>query len=58
MANGGAISAEHGIGQTKLADFMRFGNKTKIQALKAIKKAIDPQSIMNPGKLLPVEQAE
>ncbi|MFT8796654.1 FAD-binding oxidoreductase [Zymomonas mobilis] len=58
MANGGAISAEHGIGQTKLADFMRFGNKTKIQALKAIKKAIDPQSIMNPGKLLPAEQAE
>lgn len=56
MANGGAISAEHGIGQTKLADFVRFGNKAKIQALKAIKKALDPESIMNPGKLLPADK--
>lgn len=50
---GGSISAEHGIGRMKLAEFARLGGAARLGALRAIKRAIDPQGIMNPGKLVP-----
>ena len=50
---GGSLSAEHGIGQTKLADFARTAGTTRLAALRAIKQALDPHGIMNPGKLVP-----
>jgi FAD/FMN-containing dehydrogenase len=49
---GGSISAEHGIGQMKLAELERLGPPAKIHALRAIKHALDPLGIMNPGKLV------
>ncbi|MGQ0559392.1 MAG: FAD-binding oxidoreductase [Sphingosinicella sp.] len=52
-AAGGSISAEHGIGQMKLADFARLGGAARLGALAAIKRALDPAGIMNPGKLVP-----
>jgi FAD/FMN-containing dehydrogenase len=52
-AEGGSLSAEHGIGQTKLAEFVRTAGPVRMGALKAIKAALDPAGIMNPGKLLP-----
>jgi FAD/FMN-containing dehydrogenase len=52
-AAGGSISAEHGIGQLKLSEFARLAPPGRIHALRAIKEAIDPLSIMNPGKLVP-----
>ncbi|PZU10375.1 FAD-binding oxidoreductase [Sphingomonas sp.] len=52
-SEGGSLSAEHGIGQTKLAEFVRTASPARIGALKAIKAALDPAGIMNPGKLLP-----
>lgn len=52
-AEGGSLSAEHGIGQTKLAEFVRTASPARLGALKAIKAALDPAGIMNPGKLLP-----
>ncbi|WP_129791700.1 FAD-binding oxidoreductase [Sphingosinicella sp. CPCC 101087] len=52
-AAGGSISAEHGIGQMKLAEFARLGGATRIAAIRAIKQALDPAGIMNPGKLVP-----
>jgi FAD/FMN-containing dehydrogenase len=52
-AAGGSLSAEHGIGQTKLAEFARLADPTRIAALRAIKSALDPRGIMNPGKLVP-----
>lgn len=52
-AAGGSISAEHGIGQMKLAEFARLGGRTRLAALNAIKRALDPRGIMNPGKLVP-----
>lgn len=52
-AEGGSLSAEHGIGQTKLAEFVRTASAARLGALKAIKGALDPAGIMNPGKLLP-----
>jgi FAD/FMN-containing dehydrogenase len=52
-AAGGSISAEHGIGQLKLAEFARLAPPGRMHALRAIKQALDPLGIMNPGKLVP-----
>ena len=52
-AAGGSISAEHGIGQLKREEFERLAPPGRIHALKAIKQALDPLGIMNPGKLIP-----
>ena len=52
-AAGGSISAEHGIGQLKLHEFERLAPPGRIHALRAIKQALDPLGIMNPGKLVP-----
>ena len=52
-AAGGSISAEHGIGQMKLAELARLGGPARLGAMRAIKQAIDPAGIMNPGKLVP-----
>ena len=52
-AVGGSISAEHGIGQLKRAEFARLAPPGKIHALRAIKHALDPLGLMNPGKLVP-----
>ena len=51
-AAGGSISAEHGIGQTKKAELERLAPPSRMFALKAIKHALDPQGLMNPGKLV------
>ncbi|HYN47041.1 MAG TPA: FAD-binding oxidoreductase [Allosphingosinicella sp.] len=52
-AAGGSISAEHGIGQMKRAEFARLGDPARLGALRAIKRALDPKGVMNPGKLVP-----
>jgi FAD/FMN-containing dehydrogenase len=49
---GGSISAEHGIGQLKRDEFLRLAAPGRIHALRAIKQALDPLGIMNPGKLV------
>ncbi|MEL7117530.1 MAG: FAD-linked oxidase C-terminal domain-containing protein, partial [Pseudomonadota bacterium] len=48
----GSISAEHGIGRLKVGDLERFGDPTKLAAMRAIKTALDPVGIMNPGAVL------
>lgn len=50
----GSLSAEHGIGKAKLAEFERLCDPARLAALRAIKTALDPKSIMNPGKLVPL----
>lgn len=50
---GGSISAEHGIGQLKRPEFARLAEPGRVHALRAIKHALDPLGIMNPGKLIP-----
>jgi FAD/FMN-containing dehydrogenase len=52
-AAGGSISAEHGIGQLKRDEFARLAPPGRIHALRAIKQALDPLGVMNPGKLVP-----
>jgi FAD/FMN-containing dehydrogenase len=49
---GGSISAEHGIGQMKLEELERLGPPAKLHAIRAIKRALDPLGLMNPGKLI------
>lgn len=51
---GGSLSAEHGIGQLKMAEFARLAAPARLAALRAIKQALDPRNIMNPGKLVPL----
>ncbi|MFM2021591.1 MAG: hypothetical protein RJB02_1299 [Pseudomonadota bacterium] len=52
-AAGGSISAEHGIGQMKRTELGRLSSPARLGALRAIKSALDPHGIMNPGKLVP-----
>ena len=50
--HGGSISAEHGIGQAKRAELARLTPPARLHAMAAIKRALDPRNIMNPGKIL------
>ncbi len=49
---GGSVSAEHGIGRLKVNDLERYGDPTKLATMRAIKDALDPFGIMNPGAVL------
>lgn len=49
---GGSFSAEHGIGRLKMGDLERYGDPAKLTAMRAIKAALDPHGIMNPGAVL------
>jgi FAD/FMN-containing dehydrogenase len=51
---GGSVSAEHGLGRLKVADLERYGDPGKLAAMRAIKKALDPNGILNPGAILRV----
>ena len=48
----GSISAEHGLGQLKREEILRYKSPLEIDLMRAIKRALDPDGIMNPGKLL------
>lgn len=48
----GSISAEHGIGALKRDDLARYKSKVELDMMRAIKAALDPLGIMNPGKIL------
>jgi FAD/FMN-containing dehydrogenase len=48
----GSVSAEHGIGRLKVDDLERYGDPAKLAAMRAIKTALDPLGIMNPGAVL------
>jgi FAD/FMN-containing dehydrogenase len=49
---GGSISAEHGIGQLKRDELRRYKSPVEIEMMRAIKHVLDPQGLMNPGKVL------
>ena len=50
----GSISAEHGIGQMKVAENARFKPSVELEMMRAIKRTLDPRNIMNPGKVVDV----
>ena len=49
---GGSISAEHGIGQMKVDELARLHDPVALALMRQIKAALDPQNLLNPGKLL------
>ena len=49
---GGSVSAEHGIGQLKSALLRQVKDPVALEMMRAIKAALDPHGIMNPGKVL------
>jgi FAD/FMN-containing dehydrogenase len=51
-AHGGSISAEHGIGQMKRGELVRYKSPLELELMHAIKNALDPRGILNPGKVL------
>ena len=50
---GGSISAEHGIGQLKVGELGRLGDPVQLAMMRAVKQALDPHGLLNPGKLVP-----
>jgi FAD/FMN-containing dehydrogenase len=52
LAHKGSISAEHGIGQLKRDLLAKVKDKTAMELMRVIKKALDPKGILNPGKVL------
>ncbi|ACA18813.1 FAD linked oxidase domain protein [Methylobacterium sp. 4-46] len=53
-AFGGSISAEHGIGQYRAAELVRRRTPEEIALARRIKAALDPEGLLNPGKVLPL----
>jgi FAD/FMN-containing dehydrogenase len=51
-ALGGSISAEHGLGQMKREEIMRYKSITEMNLMRAVKQALDPKGLMNPGKVV------
>ncbi len=49
---GGSISAEHGIGRLKAAEFARRADPVELSLMRTLKRALDPKGILNPGKVL------
>ena len=48
----GSISAEHGIGQLKRDEILRYKSPVEMALMRTLKQAIDPQGLMNPGKVV------
>ncbi|HPF28450.1 MAG TPA: FAD-binding oxidoreductase, partial [Steroidobacteraceae bacterium] len=49
---GGSFSAEHGIGQLKVAELERYADPVELEVMRSLKQALDPHGILNPGKVL------
>ena len=54
VSHGGSISAEHGIGQLKVDELAHYRSRIELDTMRSIKRALDPQNIMNPGKVIRV----
>jgi len=50
---GGTISGEHGIGIEKLDEMSLIFSEADFEAMRRVKQALDPQTILNPGKVIP-----
>ena len=49
---GGSIAAEHGLGQYKRAEILRYKSPLEMELMRTIKRTLDPHGIMNPGKVV------
>jgi FAD/FMN-containing dehydrogenase len=48
----GSISAEHGVGELKVGKLPLYKDPTALAMMRAVKKALDPQNLLNPGRVL------
>ncbi|MGV6838823.1 MAG: FAD-binding oxidoreductase [Planktomarina sp.] len=53
---GGSVAAEHGVGRLKVADLQKYNDPVKMDMMQAIKTALDPKGILNPGVILPASK--
>jgi FAD/FMN-containing dehydrogenase len=51
-AHRGSISAEHGLGQLKVAEAMHYKSPVEVKLMQTLKAALDPENLMNPGKVV------
>jgi len=51
-AFGGSISAEHGVGQLRRDEIVRYKSPIEIELMRAVKQALDPNNRLNPGKVV------
>ncbi|WP_298563960.1 FAD-binding oxidoreductase [uncultured Aliiroseovarius sp.] len=51
----GSFSAEHGVGRLKTDELARYSDPARLAAMRAIKQALDPNAIMNPGVIFPAK---
>lgn len=52
VSRGGSFSAEHGVGRLKAAELSEWGDPARLTVMRAVKEALDPAGIMNPGVIL------
>jgi FAD/FMN-containing dehydrogenase len=52
VAHGGSISAEHGVGSLKVGHLAQYKSPVALATMRAIKQALDPLNLMNPGRVL------
>src|SRR5262249_45697772 len=50
--HGGSFSAEHGVGQLKREELTRYKSALEVELMRRIKRALDPDGLLNPGKVL------
>jgi FAD/FMN-containing dehydrogenase len=55
-AYGGSISAEHGLGVLRRDEAARYKSPVELAMMRAVRRALDPRGIMNPGKFITMEQ--
>jgi FAD/FMN-containing dehydrogenase len=56
-AAGGSISAEHGLGVLRRDESARYKSAVELKLMRAVKAALDPLNLMNPGKVLPLKES-
>ncbi|EPX87392.1 FAD/FMN-containing dehydrogenase [Rubellimicrobium thermophilum DSM 16684] len=54
-ARGGSVAAEHGVGRLKVTDLERYADPVRLAMMRAVKAALDPRGILNPGAVLRVQ---
>lgn len=58
LSHGGSISAEHGLGRYRVAEWQRLTDHVAQELALTVKHALDPAGLLNPGKVFPIVEAK